>query len=471
MSNGFGTGYRPLGSGVLPISDDKPPTRETGAISLEAAIGLLSGLNSWSTIQSYDALETNPKLTFPESIFTYHNMRTDPQVQGLLTGATWPLMRMLWYIDPNGAPDEMVEHISADLNLPIGEDDAEPITNLDQISRTSQTSDSEDQQRNQNDPQSAARTYNRRRSRGRFDFLHHLETALDSIAYGFMVFEQVGYIGKDGLFHYSKLALRPPSTISEIILARDGGIIEVRQALANALPMPIGHIVVYSFQKRGANWHGRSMLRGCYAPWLLKDRAMRVGVMNIQRAGVGTPIAQGHPGASKQDLEYLADMMQRWVAGDRSGGAIPYGSKVELVGVTGNQPNAVEFIKLMNEEMSRSFFQMFMQLGQTTSGSRALGQTFVEYHKLVIEYIAQWFASTFNEHVIEDDIDWNWGPQEEYAPLLKWKWDSEGSDQNPQGPEAAQNPSRQLQKQMKDGKLDADEETQAVINNEIFIRP
>jgi hypothetical protein len=112
-------------------------------------------------------------------------------------------------------------------------------------------------------------------------------------------------------------------------------------------------------------------------------------------------------------------MTQKLVAGDRSGGAIPYGATLKLIGVEGGQPDTVGFIKLMNEEMARSFFQMFMQLGQSTSGSRSLGQTFVQYHKLVSEYIAQWFTMIFNEHVIEDDIEWNYGPSEEFAPLLR----------------------------------------------------
>jgi hypothetical protein len=207
------------------------------------------------------------------------------------------------------------------------------------------------------------------------------------------------------------------------------------------------------------------MLRGCYAPYLLKDRAMRVGVMNIQRAGVGTPIAQGPPGASEADLRVLSDMTQRLVAGDRSGGAIPYGAALKLIGVEGGQPDTVGFIKLMNEEMARSFFQMFMQLGQTTSGSRALGTTFVEYHKLVTEYIAQWFTMIFNEHVIEDDIDWNYGPEEEFAPLLCWKWDEEGSDRNPEGPTAAGNPAKAFQRLAKDGTIQVNDQTKAMLES------
>jgi hypothetical protein len=484
MTNGFS---RRLGSFVLPIGDENgpqngQPTNELGYPS-EMMMGYLPG---WGAIDSVDELETNPKLTFPTSILTYHGMRTDPQVQGLLTGAIWPLLRMKWYINPNNAPDEMVEHIATDLNLPIIDPYAPPQIVVPQntldvkvgpkapkpaVPGAAKPRDPnrDDPRRNNVQPmqpliqKAPAEPFYRRRAQGRFNFLQHLEEALDAIAYGFEVFEQVGYIGKDGKFHYRKLATRPPQTITQINLARDGGIVDVRQGLLNDTPLDIGRLVVYSFQKRGANWHGRSLLRGCYEPWLLKDRAVRVGVMNIQRAGVGVPIANGPPGASDTDLKVLNNMMSRLVAGDRSGGAVPYGATVRLVGVEGGQPDTVGFIKLMNEEMARSFFQMFMQLGQTTSGSRALGTTFVEYHKLVTEYIAQWFAMIFNEHVIEDDIDWNWGPEEEYCPLLEWKWDTEGSDENPEGPAAAANPAQQHQDQVNAGHIQVDDETAHVV--------
>jgi hypothetical protein len=131
--------------------------------------------------------------------------------------------------------------------------------------------------------------------------------------------------------------------------------------------------------------------------------------------------------------------------------------------VQGGQPDTVGFIKLMNEEMARSFFQMFMQLGQTTSGSRALGQTFVQYHKLVTEYLAQWFTMIFNEHVIEDDVEWNYGPDEEFAPLLAWDWDEEGSDTNPEGMEAAKNPAAKTQEMVDKGKIETDDKTKAII--------
>lgn len=471
------------GSGVMKLSDgSQPPTSEQGSFS-NMSLGYMP---QWAVLMALDELETNPKLTFPASVYTYHSMRTDPQIQGLLTGAIWPLLRMHWYINPNGAKDEIVKHVSQDYNLPIEEppspDDAlihmqqlmqqgnkPPPSPLDPRPKAKPASPSDQTQTPSPTPQPLPEAvppknqFKQRRAQNRFNFLEHLETAMEAIAYGFEIFEQVGYIGDDGKWHLKKLALRPAQTITEIHLKQDGGIDYVRQGNLLETPLDISRLVVYSFQRRGANWHGRSLLRGCYAPWLLKDRAMRVGVMNIQRAGVGTPIAQGHPGATESDLKVLSDMAQRIVAGDRSGGAIPYGSTLKLIGVEGGQPDTVGFIKLMNEEMARSFFQMFMQLGQSTSGSRALGETFVEYHKLVTEYLAQWFTMIFNEYVIEDDVDWNYGPDEEFAPLLAWKWDEVGSDRNPQGPQAAANPSHQLQQQAQTGKIQTDDKTTAAL--------
>ena len=110
-------GHGKLGSHVLPLGNEygPMPTNEIGVPSI-TALGFLPG---WVDLTSIDEMEQNPKLTFPSSISTYHQMRADPQVQGLLTGAIWPLLRMKWYINPNNAPDEMVEHIATDLNLPI----------------------------------------------------------------------------------------------------------------------------------------------------------------------------------------------------------------------------------------------------------------------------------------------------------------------------------------------------------------
>jgi hypothetical protein len=60
------------------------------------------------------------------SITTYSRMRTDAQIASLLLGYTLPIRRYRWYIDPNGARDEVVEDVANDFNLPIDGEDPKP---------------------------------------------------------------------------------------------------------------------------------------------------------------------------------------------------------------------------------------------------------------------------------------------------------------------------------------------------------
>src|SRR5829696_3333291 len=71
-------------------------------------------LTPWSAFD--DVTETVPELAWPNSITTYSAMRTDAQIASLLLPFTLPIRRYRWYIDPNGARDEVVEHIANDFN-------------------------------------------------------------------------------------------------------------------------------------------------------------------------------------------------------------------------------------------------------------------------------------------------------------------------------------------------------------------
>lgn len=416
------------GSGVMPIGDSKGPTQELGYMLPDA--GFLPG---WFQLAA-DDLEENGLLLFPENVRAYSKMlKTDSQLQGLANGCLWPIFRMRFYLDDNGADESDVTNTSEDFNLPIGR--LEPGQQEDK--------------------------FHIKRTQHRFKFVEHLSEALRSVLLGVTIFEQAGYIDDQTLdFHLTKLARRPAQTIVEAKQNRDGGVEWLRQRGYEEPNLDINRLVLYSFQKDGANWTGQSLLRAAYAPWLLKDRSMRIGVMNLQRAGVGTPIIEAHPGASDAELIVLNRMAEKWKGGDRSGGAVPYGAKVRLVGVEGSQPDAAGFVKLMNEEMARAFLQMFMQLGQSSSGSRALGSAFIDWHKMTLEYIANWFCDIFNEHVIEDIIEWNRGEEAEYAPRLRWQWNEEDT-QDPNG--ASQDPTQKLRQSLKDGKVQAPSDVQAAL--------
>jgi hypothetical protein len=257
----------------------------------------------------------------------------------------------------------------------------------------------------------------RQKYRNRFDFGKHLSDALVSIIMGHYAFEQVGEIGDDGNWHLTKLAPRPPETITEINIDAKGDLLGFKQLFSPQM-IPVNRVTWYPYMMEGANWTGRSLLRACYRNWLRKDRLLRVDAQKQERNGIGIPIAEAPPGMSGGAMLRLDMLMRKMRAGDTSGGAVPNGTKVSLVGTTGTLPDTIASIRLDNEEMARSWLAMFMQLGQTQTGSRALGTEFIDFFADALDELANWICQIFTASVIENWWGWNVDEEADATPQL-----------------------------------------------------
>ncbi|NAZ73878.1 hypothetical protein GTQ99_00335 [Kineococcus sp. T13] len=354
-----------------------------------------------------DTLETVPELLPPADIAVYNAMRNDAQIAGLLLAQTLPIRRYHWYIDPNGAPDEWVDLVATAFNLPV-QDAEQP----------------------------------KGRTRDRFSHDKHLANALLSLIYGFMFFEQVYRYENDdaatGRLLLRKLAPRMPLTISEIDVARDGGLKGIRQwpdqnhrggiiSSAQGPYIPVDKLVAYIHEQEASNWRGRSVLRKCYKDWIIKDRVIRVNAINIERNGAGVPIATAGENATQQEMQMLAALAQSYRAGDSAGGALPYGASLTFQGVQGSLPDAINTLRYHDQQMSKSFMSQYMDLGSTETGSRALGETFTDLFLLAQEALANEYIDITNEHVVEDLIDLNFANADGPVPLLAYDRDDDDS--------------------------------------------
>jgi len=333
-------------------------------------------------------MEYVPDLSWPTSIAAYTVMRADAQLSALFKAMTMPIRRFKFMIDPNGARATPVKQLSQDLGLDVvGKE-------------------------RQHQP----------RQKGRFSFEKHLYHALLAGIYGHMYFEQVGEI-QNSMWRLKKLAPRMPETILEFRVSDDGGLQAIRQrftgnGMLGYVEIPVDRLVAYIIDQEGANWVGRSWLRDCYRNWLIKDRLMRVDAINHERAG-GVPWIEAAPGATPAEIQQMSEMAQSFKIGEESGGAVPSGSALNIARL-GSGTDVVNSMRYHDESMARAFLHMFLQLGQTVTGSRALGDTFVEYAFIAQKAVAQWFVDVFNEHVIEDWMDWNYGEDVEQVPLLTY---------------------------------------------------
>lgn len=394
-----------------PITDIVTPPTEARGYEVNVPP---SGVPDWgyfSTGNIGDPYEDVPALMWPNSSFTYHRMRTDAQIDALRKSVWLPLQGLNWKIGINGARDEVVNDISQQFNLPIQGDNDEFI----------------------------------QRGRKRFDHDAHLRMALLApTCYGHMPFEMYGDIlvsdkPVDNLkWQMRKLSPRMPMTIARFDVARDGGLNGITQygmpydlyrsklpssVFQTGIPIPITQLAMYTWELEAGNWQGRSMLRPLWKYWNLKDRMLRIDAIKNERFGAGIPTGTAPPGGDPADYQKMASAMR---ASEKGGVGLPNGSMIGIEGVKGTLPDTLASIRMYDEQMARSFLAMFMQLGQTETGSRALGATFLDFFTDSLKALVNWYQQITFHYVICDIVDWNWG-EDEQAPTLV----AEESDEKP----------------------------------------
>jgi hypothetical protein len=352
---------------------------------------------TWS-LWSADTNEHIPELRWPNSLRIFSMMRTDPQIFSLLQALFLPIRQSRWVIEPNGARDEVVELIANGLSLPI---------------------------KGQEEPAS--------RSRVRFDHDRHLEHALLALIYGYIYFEEIGEMapGPSGAlqWHLKKLGPRMPQSIAKINLDSENELSSIVQWARPGqpqmgVPITADRLAPYVWSMEGANWTGQSYLRSCYKPWLLKDRALRVDAMKNERFGMGIPVATAPMGATRDTVMQYATMARAARADGMAGVGLPNGASIDVKGISGALPDILASVEYYDTQMARSFLAMFSLLGQSKTGSRALGEAFVDFFKMGVDAVSKWYATTTNLHVVENMVDWNYGIDEN-APLLTHDEDPE----------------------------------------------
>ncbi|MCC4250785.1 DUF935 domain-containing protein, partial [Microbacterium testaceum] len=86
--------------------------------------------------------------------------------------------------------------------------------------------------------------------------------------------------------------------------------------------------------------------------------------------------------------------------------------------MTGKVPDLDKQIRYYDEQIARAVLANFLNLGgDNSTGSYALGDTFANFFINSLNALARHIATIIQQHVIEDLVDANWGP-EEPAPRL-----------------------------------------------------
>lgn len=333
------------------------PTSPRGTLGTGGYLGGYGG--------GYDQLEHVIDLTWPLSVRTYAKMRHDPTLASILAAYRLPILAARWEIDPRGASPRMVQVCADSLGLPVrGQpDDPGPV-----------------------------------RRRG-VQWLAHMRSVLSMLTFGHAAYEPVFDVSS-GSALLASLGERLQLSIAEIEVTDQGDLKSITQygdiTKPSPPPIPADRLLWHVHEREGANLAGTSMLRPSFGPWLLKQDALRTAGTSLRRWGAGIPVVEWDRDSSPTSEQRRAALAVASSArgGDTAGADMPPGARLRIQGVEGTYPDALPQIRYHDEQMARSCLASMLDLGSTTNGSRALGQSFAELLGLAQQGLADQVAET-----------------------------------------------------------------------------
>lgn len=244
------------------------------------------------------------------------------------------------------------------------------------------------------------------------DVIRH---ALIMLPMGFSVMEKIWEI-RDGLLYLRKLDPRLPTSVDgweyDEKKKRTTAIIQ-RNSDFKKFTIPIEKVLVFTSDKEGDNWEGTSVLRPAYKGWYIKSLLEKVNAIKHERYGIGVPV--GHlPTGVVEGMQQWDDMqkaLEDLYANEKSYLMLPDGYDVDLLGMSKDSKgtDVIPDLKYYDEAIAKSMLAMFINLGTTQTGSRALGGSFIDIFMLSIQSYADYICEVINRFLIREYVASNWG--------------------------------------------------------------
>lgn len=321
-------------------------------------------------------------LIWPNSVRTYASMRREAHISAALNGYTLQLRRAQWQLDGRGCRPDVVRLVADDMGLLVTGQESSGAARLRGVS-----------------------------------WNEHLRSALLSLSFGHQGFE-LGADVSSGQARLTNLSERPPHTLSQIHAdPKTGDFLGVTQSMGrhvNAPQIQAERMAWYCHERENASWSGVSILRSSWPSYIVKREMLRVHAQANRRWSMGVPVMEALPGTNPSPGQ-MSEAMQLAAAaraGDQAGAAVPPNFTMKILGMSGSVPDTVEFLRFLNQEMSRALVMPFMDLGTTATGSRALGDTFTETWLLALGALAEEICDVATRQIAARIVEWNYGPDE-----------------------------------------------------------
>ena len=174
--------------------------------------------------------------------------------------------------------------------------------------------------------------------------------------------------------------------------------------------LPTDKACIFTHDQEGANFWGIPLTRAMYPHWFVKKHLERIDAMACERNSLGVPMIMLPPNPSRQDVQTAQKWVTQLAAHEKTGLSLPNGAEFKLVGIEGRIREILPSIQYHKQQIATSCLAMFMELGQTQSGSRALGESQTDFFLLATQNTADYIAHQIRNSTIRRLVQWNFGP-------------------------------------------------------------
>jgi phage gp29-like protein len=255
------------------------------------------------------------------------------------------------------------------------------------------------------------------------NFTSILRNALLELDFGFAVHEDV-WVATGNRIRLAKLAPRLPITAYRWLTDESGENLAALEQMGYrgaeylVTQIPANKMDVFTFNQEGQNYTGLALLRPMYQHWYIKGNLYKVDAISCERNGMGVPTLTMGEDAKHEDRENALGWVQALITHERTGLVLPHGWTFELVAPKGTIREAKDSIAHHNMAISMAGLAMFLMLGETAHGSRALGVSMSDFFLLSLEATARQIARTLNLGTVKRLVDYNFSGIQHYPQLV-----------------------------------------------------
>lgn len=262
-----------------------------------------------------------------------------------------------------------------------------------------------------------------------WDFV--MQHILLMLPFGCSPLEKVYTLGDDKRIRLHRLAPRLPRTIQRLLVDETGmltGLVQYAAkgdtGLMQQLTIDAPYLAHFVHNREGDNYLGRSVLRSAYLHWFMKSQAYRIGLIRLNRYGVGIPHAQIDPAviptSSTDEITRIDNMLKGMVAHEKAWIRTLKGIDIKILipeGGKGGDDSIEKFIEHHNLMIARNVLANF--LGESGDGLNS-GRTrsLLDFFISAIYAVASNITGTLNRSVIRPLCDMNFPMQGKRYPSM-----------------------------------------------------